>query len=538
MQLLRNASIGTKVALAPVFAIVCLVVVAAVGLWGSLSGTRSLNEINQSRIPGLALAADMERRIAAINGGVNQSLVWEGAGVKAATIAALDKQIAADFKELAAFIDAQQANPAWTDADKTTLERIAAEFAKFRSAAGDTLDIKSTGLGAASGFITRGESSYRQLHRLIDELVKGQQSLTRAVVTDAEAGAARNQVITAIAVLVAIALSSAATWWCWRLIVGPLVRASEIASRVAKGDLQTPRMAIARDETGKVLSALCEVTASLNHILKDIKAAAGDIDAVSEEIASGNRNLSVRTEQASSALAQTAASLEQLTASVQLSAGNAKEADSLAKQAASFARDGGSVVGDAVQSMEEISTQSKRISEIVGVIDGIAFQTDILALNAAVEAARAGELGRGFAVVAGEVRTLAQRSATAAREIGDLIGSSVSQIHSGADKVRTAGGSMRRIVESIERVSVVVKEISNASAEQAAGIQQINLAVAEMDRTTQQNASMVQEASATARALKEQSHRLVTTISVFRTSEEEWGHGIADASTYFSRRHP
>jgi methyl-accepting chemotaxis protein len=518
VQLLRHASIGTKVALAPVFAIACLVVVAAVGLWGSLSGTRSLNEISRSRVPGLALAAELERRIAAIHASVYQSLVWEGAGAKAATIAALDKQTDTDFKDLAALVDAQQLNPVWAEADKAILRNIAAELAKFRSTAGDTLDIKSTGLGAASGFITRSDASHRQLHRLIDELVKGQHQLTRAVVSDAETVAARSQRVTLAAVLAAVALCGAATWWCWRLIVGPLVQASGIAARVAQGDLQTPKLVTAHDETGTLLRALCEVTTSLNHILKDIKAAAGHIDAVSAEIDSGNKNLSSRTDQASAALAQTAASLEQLTASVQLSAGNAKEADGLANQAATFAREGGAVVGDAVQSMQEISEQSERISEIVGVIDGIAFQTNILALNAAVEAARAGELGRGFAVVAGEVRTLAQRSATAAKEIRALIGSSVSQINAGAEKVRSAGGSMRRIVESIERVSVVVKEISNASAEQAAGIQQISMAVGEMDRSTQQNAVMVQEASATARALREQSHRLVATISVFHTS--------------------
>jgi methyl-accepting chemotaxis protein len=519
MKLLRNASIGTKVAVAPLFAILCVIAVAAVSLWGSLNGSRALVEIHKSRMPGLAAAGELERRISALNAKLNRSLVWEGAGVKAATIEALDKDIAADFEALGKFIDAQQANTLWSEKDQATWKGIATEFVKFRKSAADTLDIKSTGLGAASGLITLTESSFKQLNQLIDNLVSAQRELTETTVTAAEQVAARNQIATVVTVLVAVGLAGLATWWCWRLIVGPLVQASNIAAAVAQGNLQTPQVEPSADETGRLLGALCEVTESLNRIVGDINSAAGAINSVSDELAHGNKNLAARTEQAGSALAETAASIEQLTASVQMSASNAKEADTMAQQAARYARDGGEVVQAAVASIEQISAQSSRISEIVGVIDGIAFQTNILALNASVEAARAGDLGRGFAVVADEVRTLAQRSATAAKEIRELIGSSVAQIGDGAGKVRTAGSAMGRIVDSIERVSVVVKEISSASAEQAAGIEQISLSVSELDHSTQQNAAMVQEASGSAESLRVQSQGLLAAIAVFHTAE-------------------
>jgi methyl-accepting chemotaxis protein len=521
MTTLKHARIGTKLALAPLLGIVCLLIVAAIGIRGSLAGTRSLHEINQARMPGLALAAEIERRIAALNNDVNQSLVWEGAGAKAATIAALDKRIAADFKTLADFIEQQQANPVWSVQDKATLKNLAAEFAKFRASAADTLDIKSAGLGAAAGFITRGEKSYGELHRLIGELVQGQQDQTRHVVQEAETMANRNQAATLAALLTAVVLCSGAIWWCSRLIVRPLVQASGIAASVARGDLQSPDVEILHDETGRVLQSLCAVTGSLSRIVEDIKAVAADIDGVSRGLSQGNVHLAARTEQAASALAQSAASLEQLTASVQTSASSAKEADVLAKQAADGAHEGGAVVAAAVRSMEEIHAQSQQIKDIVGVIDGIAFQTNILALNAAVEAARAGESGKGFAVVAQEVRTLAQSSATAARQIRDLIGESVAQIGVGADKVRLAGSAMEKTVGSIQSVAALVREIASASMEQARGIQQISIAVGEMDRFTQENTNLVQQAHASSLALKAQSDRLIAAVSFFRTSSAD-----------------
>lgn len=515
MKLLSNASIGIKVAIAPVFAIVCLVIVAAIGLAGSISGSRALSDIHDSRIPSLIVAGDVEKRMSTLNAKVNQSLVWEGAGAKAPAIQALDARIAADFASLAGLIEKQQASTVWSESDLETWASVASEFGKYRKSVGDTLDMKSAGLGAAAGFITINEVSYDKLHDLISRLVSQQQALTNAGVQTAEDLSHKSRVITMTTVLIAVVAAGLATWLCRRLIVEPLVRAAGIASAVAHGHLATPDVDMSTDETGRLLAALLEVTQSLGVIVKGINVAASDIDAVSDEIALGNKALATRTEQAGSALAETAASIERINVSVRMSAGNAQEADSLAREASGHARDGGAIVDQAVASIEAISAQSRRIGEIVGVIDGIAFQTNILALNAAVEAARAGEQGRGFAVVAGEVRTLAQRSAVAAKEIRRLIFDSVAQIGDGAEKVRSAGGAMGKIMASVEQVSTIVREISSGTAEQAAGIEQIRMAINEIDRTTQHNSAMVQAAGQSADSLKTQSRQLMTAISAF-----------------------
>ncbi|TXD84320.1 hypothetical protein FUT87_16180 [Mitsuaria sp. TWR114] len=254
---------------------------------------------------------------------------------------------------------------------------------------------------------------------------------------------------------------------------------------------------------------------SLSTTVGQIRGATDTIASAAGEIASGNRDLSSRTEAQASALEETAASMEELTATVKQSADNARQANQLAMSASDFAVQGGQVVDEVVATMASISGSSNKIVDIIGVIDGIAFQTNILALNAAVEAARAGEQGRGFAVVASEVRTLAQRSATAAKEIKSLIGDSVQKVEAGSALVSQAGATMSRIVGSVKRVTDIVGEISSASQEQTAGIEQINQAIAQMDQATQQNAALVEQASAAAESLEQQSQALVTAVGAF-----------------------
>jgi methyl-accepting chemotaxis protein len=249
-----------------------------------------------------------------------------------------------------------------------------------------------------------------------------------------------------------------------------------------------------------------------------VRSAANEIETASSEIASGNADLSARTESAAASLEQTAAAIEQLSASVRNSAEQAQQVNQLAQQASQVAREGGAAVQDVVQTMGGISAQSRKIGEIVGVIDGIAFQTNILALNAAVEAARAGEQGRGFAVVAQEVRTLAGRSGAAAREIRELIARSVEQTDAGSVKVQVAGDTMGRVVDSIEKVSGMVDAITRASSEQAEGIAQVNQSVSEMDRSTQQNAAMVEEAMAATESLRGHARHMVGLLTKFRTT--------------------
>lgn len=301
-----------------------------------------------------------------------------------------------------------------------------------------------------------------------------------------------------------------------RSIQAPLARAVALADTVAAGDLTTVIEVVGNDETARLLRSLREMNASLSRIVGEVDTGIRTIASASTEIASGNQDLSSRTEQQASALEETAATMEELTGAVKQNATNARYASSLALSATEVAQRGGAVVARVVDTMASIQDSARRISDIIGVIDGIAFQTNILALNAAVEAARAGEQGRGFAVVAGEVRTLAQRSAAAAKEIKDLIADSVGRVDDGSILVHQAGSTMQEIVTSIRRVNDIIGEIASASEQQQDGIAQVNRAIAEMDDATQQNAALVEQAAAAASSMSSQSQRLHEVFSVFK----------------------
>jgi methyl-accepting chemotaxis protein len=301
-----------------------------------------------------------------------------------------------------------------------------------------------------------------------------------------------------------------------RSITRPLSQAVSIAQAVAGGDLSVEASATGRDEIGQLQRALHDMTGRLAGIVGGVRTGTDSIASASEQIATGNLDLSSRTEQQASALEETASSMEELTSTVRQNADNARQANQMALSASEVAARGGDVVAQVVDTMGAINDSAKKMSEIIGVIDGIAFQTNILALNAAVEAARAGEQGRGFAVVASEVRNLAQRSAAAAREIKGLIESSSEKVASGSELVGRAGETMSEVVASVRRVSDVIAEITSASLEQSAGIEQVNQAIAQMDEVTQQNAALVEEAAAAAAAMQEQAGDLARSVSVFR----------------------
>jgi methyl-accepting chemotaxis protein len=299
-------------------------------------------------------------------------------------------------------------------------------------------------------------------------------------------------------------------------ICRPLTSAQDLARAIAKGDLTGEVQVQGRDETAELQRALGEMRNALRHIVAQVRHSTDSIGVASTEIASGNADLSARTEQAASSLQQTASSMAQLTGTVTQTADSARTANQLASSASSAAARGGEVVTQVVTTMDDISSSSKKIADIIGVIDGIAFQTNILALNAAVEAARAGEQGRGFAVVAGEVRSLAQRSAEAAKEIKALIGTSVDKVEVGAKLVQDAGTTMNEIVASVQRVSDIIGEISAASSEQSSGIGQVNTAVTQLDQMTQQNAALVEQSAAAGESLREQAQKLAGVVSTFR----------------------
>ncbi|WP_432383644.1 methyl-accepting chemotaxis protein [Duganella sp. P38] len=330
-----------------------------------------------------------------------------------------------------------------------------------------------------------------------------------------EAGQLRNRY--ALLGLLALVVFAAALFLLVRSVVSrPLARADEAAERIAAGDLDVHLQVDNEDEIGQVLRSLNNISDNLSGVVGQVRRGAEQITTASSEIAQGNLDLSSRTEQQASSLEETAASMEELSSAVTQNAENASQANQMALAASGVAAKGGEVVAQVVETMGSITDSSRKIADIISVIDGIAFQTNILALNAAVEAARAGEQGRGFAVVASEVRTLAQRSATAAKEIKELIDDSVAKVETGSKQVEKAGTTMQEVVDSVRRVTDIMAEISHASEEQRAGISQVHEAVTQMDQVTQQNAALVEEAAAAAQALQDQAHELEEVVKIFK----------------------
>jgi methyl-accepting chemotaxis protein len=323
--------------------------------------------------------------------------------------------------------------------------------------------------------------------------------------------------------LVAVVLGGAISYLIMQTIVPPLLRAVRAAERIAASDLTWQELPTGRDEVGQLMMALTKVGQALSVSIAQVRQTAEGIDIASAEIASGTHHLSIRTEETHNNLITTSESMRGLTDTLRQSTAAAESANQLAVNAADVARRGGTVVAEVVQTMQDIHASSRRINDIIGVIDGIAFQTNILALNAAVEAARAGEQGRGFAVVASEVRSLAQRSAQAAREIKDLIQVSVNNVAVGTELVDRAGSTMNDIVSSVQRVTQVIEEVSSADEVQSSKIENVNTAIGVLDQMTQQNAALVEESSATSESLREQAQRLKEIVSVFVIDESPRG---------------
>ncbi|MGB9989930.1 methyl-accepting chemotaxis protein [Massilia sp. SM-13] len=355
----------------------------------------------------------------------------------------------------------------------------------------------------------------------LDSLIAVQVKLMREA--GASATGAVDKAVMAMIVLGVVGglLSIATAVFITRSIVGPVEHAVKVARTVANGDLDSHIEVRSTDEIGQLSEALHDMNESLRKIVREVRSGTESMTTASSEIAAGNLDLSSRTEQQAGSLEETASSMEELTSTVKQNADNARQANQLATAASDVAGKGGAVVAQVVETMASINASSRKIVDIITVIDGIAFQTNILALNAAVEAARAGEQGRGFAVVAGEVRNLAQRSAAAAKEIKTLIGDSVEKVGAGARLVDEAGATMEEIVASVKRVNDIMADISAASQEQLSGIEQVNQAITQMDEATQQNAALVEQASAAAATMQDQAHRLHETVGVFTLTERD-----------------
>jgi methyl-accepting chemotaxis protein len=361
--------------------------------------------------------------------------------------------------------------------------------------------------------IRAGQTKY---FKALDELVAlQQQNMSDAGASSSALARKTGWLILALA-LAAAAISVGVAVLATRSITVPLNRAVSVAQRVARGDLTSTIVTHSTDETGMLMRALAEMNTSLQGIVGQVRQGTVSIESASAEIASGNLDLSQRTEQQAAALQQTAATMTELTHMVRDNAEHAHKASDLARSASSVAAEGGEVVNKVVATMGAIGASSRKIVDIIGTIDGIAFQTNILALNAAVEAARAGEQGRGFAVVAGEVRTLAQRSAQAAKEIKSLIGESVEKVAHGGQLVQEAGQTMHKVVASVQQVNDIIGDITQASQAQRAGIENVSETIQQMDAVTQQNAALVEQAAAAAESMRNQAQVLAHTVSVFK----------------------
>jgi methyl-accepting chemotaxis protein len=521
MKMFYNFSVAIKVALAPTVAIVSMALVGIFAYVANERLTAALVILGDVRVPDIVRDAALSEGITSIHALVNQSLAWEGVGYKAEKIAALDKQIQSELASYKVQLSARMGNAGLSEFERQHLTKAASDFEKYSKSVAETIDIKSGMLANAASYMTTMEGMYLSIKTNIGELLAEQKKLSSLASHDGQVVANMNRRWIAGGFALALVVTFALAHWMSALIVGPLTKASHVAQALANGDLSERPTTQSSDATGKVLNSLSSVSEGLSSIVLGIRSSAELINKASTEIASGNFDLSQRTELQASNLEETAASMEELRSNVKSGAQKALEANQLATIASNSAVEGNQIVGQVVSTMSEITQASRKIVDIIGVIDGIAFQTNILALNAAVEAARAGEQGRGFAVVASEVRSLAGRSADAAKEIKTLITSSVERVELGSQLVEKAGASMVHIVSQVQEVSTLIGGVSSSVREQASGIEQINQAVSNLDNVTQQNAALVEQATAAAASLSEEANRMVQAMGAFKLAEPQ-----------------
>ncbi len=514
---MKNLKIGTRLAVGFGVVLAILALVAAVGVLNLARMKSNMDAVINANNAGIALAQEMRNQLNVIARTVRDIALLK------------DRE---EQKKDAAHLQAARRNYA-AARDKLQAATLSAEAKRIMAAINEAegitkplvdeaLELALVGSNEAAGqFVIKdvhaGQAKWLDaIQRMIEQQEAQNRQTLEQVAKDYRSAFALLLGLSAAALL----LGAGFAWRVTRSVTLPLREAVAVAGKVAAGDLGSHVESDARDETGQLLRGLKEMNDSLLKIVGEVRSSAQAIAGGTKQIASGNADLSQRTEEQASSLEETASSMEKLTSTVKQNAENAKQANQLALKASDVALRGGQVVGNVVRTMSAINDSSKKIVDIIGVIDGIAFQTNILALNAAVEAARAGEQGRGFAVVAAEVRSLAQRSAGAAKEIKALIGDSVHEVKTGGKLVDEAGKTMEEIVSSVKRVTDIMNEITAASQEQGAGIEQVNEAIVRMDGVTQQNAALVGQASAAATSLQEQARMLEAAVAAFKLGAE------------------
>ena len=515
---MKNLKISTRLIATFVLITALLIVLAGVAFLKMSAMKEVSNEITSNWLPSVEVVNQM-------NTGTSDFRIKEYKHVlntDTAAMAAIEKEMADIFTE---FEKNHQAYVKLisSDEERKIYESFKADWLKYLQIHEEVLKLSRANENEKARELLQGESrklfddSSNELLKLIALNHNG--AVEASAMAETAFSSARTTML--VTTLLAILFAVVSAWMIIRAIQQPLLYAKHAAERVASGDLSVPIESDSNNEIGQVLAALQTMQQSLIKIVSEVSSGAETIASASSQIASGNLDLSSRTEQQASSLEETASSMEELTSTVKHNGDNARQANQLAVSATEVATRGGQVVAQVVDTMGRINDSSKKIVDIISVIDGIAFQTNILALNAAVEAARAGEQGRGFAVVASEVRNLAQRSASAAKEIKTLIGDSVESVEAGTKLVDQAGTTMDDVVASISRVTDIMGELTAAGREQEAGITQINQAITEMDNVTQQNAALVEEAAAAAGSLQDQASNLVQVVSRFKLNQHD-----------------
>ncbi len=524
MKFLSNIAIGKRLALGFSVTIALAIAIALIAIWRLHGVSDATHAMMASPLAKERMISDWYSKIdSAIR---RTSAIARSSDPSLATFFAAEAKVSASVsadiqKQIEALLE--------TDSEKAQFAKIMEQRKIYTSSRDQVAKLKAAGEleQAAHIFENTFVPGAAKYQGMIQELLKIERASIDATAQDIEAIADRSRYLLMVLAGLVLVLGGVSAWSLTVGITQPLREAVDAATRVAAGDLTGRIETVRKDEAGVLLRALGDMNQALYNIVTEVRSGTESIKISSAEISAGNLDLSTRTEQQASSLEETASSMEELTSTVRTNADNARQANQMASAAASAAAKGGEVVQQVVGRMNSIDASSKKIVDIIGTIDGIAFQTNILALNAAVEAARAGEQGRGFAVVASEVRNLAQRSAAAAREIKELIGASVSEVAEGSRLVSQAGETMEEIVSSVRRVSDVIGEITAASVEQSAGIEEVNQAIGQMDAVTQQNAALVEQSAAAAESMQHQASSLAEVVSVFRTGEVVTARAVA-----------
>ncbi|MDE2629301.1 MAG: HAMP domain-containing protein [Burkholderiales bacterium] len=527
--------IRRKMLLVPLLAVCTLGAVVGLAYRGLVHQQAAMQQIGSEQFAAGLLATSARAQAAEIHSSVYRLMTWI-ANLDDAKLKAQQQDINAQLAQVAQKLQVLASSASTGDRGKIT--DITATLAKYQKLVADAIDLSSVDVNTGTAAMQSADAQYRVLGGQLEAQVARQTASVKLATEQAGAAAQRAALwlalIGGLASIGLIVVSLAIA----RRLVRPIEQAVDAAQLMANGDLTVTLNAQGDDEAADLMRALAAMKDNLARIFLTVRQNADSVATASAQIAQGNQDLSQRTEQQASALEETAASMEQLSSTVRQNADNAKQANQLALGASTVAIKGGDVVGRAVDTMKGINDSSKKIADIIGVIDGIAFQTNILALNAAVEAARAGEQGRGFAVVAAEVRSLAGRSADAAKEIKGLITASVERVEQGTALVDQAGATMTEVVASIKRVTDIMGEISAASTEQSAGVAQVGEAVGQMDRATQQNAALVEESAAAAESLRDQAQQLVQAVAVFKLDDAGPTYAAASVHSVASPNHP